>query len=98
VQLFVGHKQLRAYFEALEAGTFLRYENLWFDEESQTGAAEFAFGLQGQDVVDRGAIVVVVHDGVITHWREYHRKGPADFNEFVATEGKTWQWHIGNYP
>ena len=31
-------------------------------------------------------------------WREYVRKGPASFDEFTATEGKTWQWHIGNYP
>jgi hypothetical protein len=27
-----------------------------------------------------------------------HRKGPADFAEFLAVGGKQWRWHIGNYP
>ena len=29
---------------------------------------------------------------------QLQRKGPTVFCEFVARDGKTWQWHIGNYP
>lgn len=98
IQLYVGHKQLRPYFDALEPGTFLSFENLWFDQESQVGAAEYSFGLQGRELVDRGIIVVELEGNRISHWREYQRKGPANFEAFIATEGKDWQWHIGNYP
>ena len=42
--------------------------------------------------------MVEVADGRIAVWREYQRKGPSVFADFVAVDGKTWQWHIGNYP
>ena len=98
VQLYRGHEQLRPYFAALEPGTFMRFHNLWFDEASATGAGEYSFGLEGQEVADVGVVVVTIERGAIAQWREYQRKGPADFSTFIATEGKEWQWHIGNYP
>ncbi|GAB4515189.1 MAG: hypothetical protein OHK0046_18330 [Anaerolineae bacterium] len=98
VQLYTGHDQLRAYFGALQPGTYLHYHTLWFDEDKQTGCAEFTFGMSGKPQADHGTIVVELQNGLITHWREYVQKGPADFAAFVASEGKSWQWHIGNYP
>jgi hypothetical protein len=42
-------------------------------------------------------IVVQLEDGLISSWREYVQKGPANFEEFVGVD-KEWEWHIGNYP
>lgn len=98
VQYYTGHDQLRAYFGALKPGTFLRYVNRWFDEDAQVGCVEFSFGVAGKTTADHGVIVVELHGGLIAHWREYVQKGPADFQTFQAVAGKTWQWHIGNYP
>lgn len=97
-QLFVGRDQLTAYFGPLEVGTYLRFQHLWFDEVSQTGAVEFSFGVEAGDTADHGVAVIEVRGGRIAVWREYHRKGPADFDGFVATGPKEWVWHIGNYP
>lgn len=98
VQFYTGHEQLRAYFGALKPGVFLDYQNVWFDESKQAGCVEFSFGNRAKPQADHGCIVVELKDGLITHWREYVQKGPADFGEFTATAGKQWQWHIGNYP
>jgi ketosteroid isomerase-like protein len=97
-QLYVGHDQLRAYFGALKPGTQMQFHALWFDEAAQSGAGEFSFGVAGKERADHGVVVVVLRDDRIATWREYHRKGPADFAAFSSSEGKTWQWHIGNYP
>jgi ketosteroid isomerase-like protein len=98
VQFYTGHEQLRAYFGALQPGTYLRFHNLWFDAARQVGCVEFAFGREGKPQADHGTIIVELADGRIAHWREYVQKGPADFAQFIAAEGKAWQWHIGNYP
>jgi ketosteroid isomerase-like protein len=92
-QLFVGREQLRAYFEPLEPGTYLRLDNVWFDEGRQRGAVEFTFGEGDQEPVAHGVSVV---DGRIRAWREYLVQGPGDMDRFLATEGKDWRWHIGN--
>lgn len=98
VQFYTGHEQFRAYFGALKPGTYLRYQNLWFDESKQVGCVEFSFGGEGKPTADHGTIIVELRDGLIAHWREYVQKGAADFGEFTASNGKDWQWHIGNYP
>lgn len=98
VQLFVGHEQLRPYFASLTPGTFMRSHTLAFDESAQRGAGEFSFGSEGEGTADHGVAIVEIEVGLIRVWREYVRKGPASFDDFTATEGKTWQWHIGNYP
>lgn len=98
LQFYTGHEQFRAYFGALEPGTYLRFQNLWFDTNKQTGCVEFSFGREGQPTADHGTIVVEVRNGLIADWREYVQKGPADFVEFVRADGKEWEWHIGNYP
>jgi ketosteroid isomerase-like protein len=98
VQFYQGHEQLRAYFGALKPGTFMRFHQLWFDEAQQVGAGEFSFGMTGKATADHGVIVVELRDGRIAFWREYQRTGPSAFPDFIATTGKTWRWHIGNYP
>jgi ketosteroid isomerase-like protein len=95
-QLFAGREQLRAYFGPLDPGTYLRLDNVWFDESAQRGACEFTFGVGGQEVADHGVAIVDVADGRMRAWREYLVKGPADQDRFLATDGKAWSWHIGN--
>lgn len=96
-QLFVGRDQLRAYFGPLDAGTYLRLDNVWFDEGTQRGAVEFTFGVGEQAIADHGVAIVDVADGRIGAWREYLVKGPADQGRFLALDGKDWTWHIGNF-
>lgn len=98
IQVYIGHDQLRAYFGALTAGTYLRYHHIWFDETKQVGCVEFTFGIEGKPKADTGIIVITLRDGLIAHWREYFQKGSANFAEFIGVDGKEWQWHIGNYP
>lgn len=98
IQIYQGQEQLRPYFAALSPGTFMRFHNLWFDEAKQVGAGEYSFGSAGKATADHGIVVVELRDGKIAFWREYQRKGPSVFRDFIGTEGKTWQWHIGNYP
>jgi ketosteroid isomerase-like protein len=98
IQLYQGHEQLRPYFGALAEGTIMVFHNLWFDEQSQVGAGEYSFGLKGSENADHGVVVVEIREGRIAIWREYQQKGPADFRGFLSTEGKSWRWHIGNYP
>jgi uncharacterized protein (TIGR02246 family) len=95
-QLFVGRDQLRAYFGPLDPGTYLRLDNVWFDEATQRGAVEFTFGVGEQEVADHGVAIVDVAGGRIRAWREYLVKGPADQDRFLAVDGKDWTWHIGN--
>lgn len=95
-QLFVGRDQLLAYFAPLEPGTYLRLDNVWFDESAQRGACEFTFGVTGQESADHGVAIIDVTDGLIGGWREYFVKGPAGQDEFIAVDGKDWRWHIGN--
>jgi hypothetical protein len=95
-QLFVGRDELLAYFAPLEPGTYLRLDNVWFDDVQRRGAVEFTFGVGDQEPVDHGVAIVDVADGLIRAWREYLVKGPADQAQFLATAGKDWRWHIGN--
>ena len=98
IQLYVGHEELRPYFAALTPGTTMRFHTIALDEDAQRGFGEYTFGHERSDSADHGVAVVDVDDGRIAVWREYQRKGPASFEDFVAVEGKSWQWHIGNYP
>ena len=98
IQLYIGHEQLRPYFAALKPGTYLTLHNLCFNQTSQVGMAEYTFGMEGKELADVGVIVVQLEAGKIAKWREYQRKGPANFAKFTAHEGKAFEWHIGNYP
>ncbi|MCU0419886.1 MAG: nuclear transport factor 2 family protein [Cyclobacteriaceae bacterium] len=97
-QFYQGHEQLRSYFGALKPGTTLVFHQLWFDEETQTGAGEFTFGNTHTQSGVTGVAVIQLKDGKINAWREYFMAGPLDFATFIRPTGKTWKWHIGNYP
>lgn len=97
-QLFQGRDELRRYFAPLQPGTYLRADALWFDEDRQSGAIEFTFGVAGKEDADHGVAIVDVADGRIARWREYVRRGPADLAVFNATSGKHWKWTAENYP
>ncbi len=97
IQYYRGHNELKPYFDALEQNHRMTFHALWFDEETQTGAGEYTFSY-GKDTSDVGIAVVQLKRGKIAFWREYQQKGPSNFLEFIAVEGKKWIWHIGNYP
>lgn len=97
-QLYQGHSQLRPFFGALKPGTTMVFHHLWFDEATQTGTGEFTFGNTHSQTGVTGVAVIQLHDGKVQSWREYFIAGPLDFEAFVSPEGKTWKWHIGNYP
>ena len=97
IQYYRGHKQLRPYFDELDDKYKMEFHNLWFNKSTQSGAAEYTFSY-GKDTSDVGIVVVELQNGKIKFWREYQRKGPTDFNEFLRIEDKEWEWHIGNYP
>ena len=97
IQYYRGHKQLKPYFDELDASHHMKFHNLWFNEETQSGAAEFTFSY-GKDTADVGIVVVELKKGKIKFWREYQQKGPTDFDKFLQIENKEWLWHIGNYP
>jgi hypothetical protein len=98
IQFYKGHSELRPYFAALKAGTFMRFHNLWFDEARQIGAGEYSFGEMNEPTADHGIVVVELRDGRIAFWREYQQKGPASFQRFLDTKDKRWRWTIDTYP
>ncbi len=97
IQYYRGHKQLRPYFNELDNKYKMEFHNLWFNKNTQSGVAEYTFSY-GKDTSDVGIVVVELDNGKIKFWREYQRKGPTDFDEFLQIENKEWKWHIGNYP
>ncbi len=97
IQYYRGHSQLRPYFDELDDTYKMEFHNLWFNQDSQSGVGEYTFSY-GKDTSDVGVVVVELKNGKIAFWREYQQKGPTDFNDFLSTENKEWEWHIGNYP
>ena len=97
IQYYRGHQQLKPYFDELDTRYKMEFHNLWFNRETQSGAAEYTFSY-GKDTSDVGVVVVELKNGKIKFWREYQRKGPTNFEDFLRIENKNWEWHIGNYP
>ncbi len=91
LQLFLGHSQLRSYFDALTPGYFMRFHHLWVNEEAQIGPGQYSFGEDERDYALHGVVVVELKDAKIAFWREYQRKGPKLFEDFISPPGKTWQ-------
>jgi len=96
VQYYRGHKQLRPYFDELDSNYKMEFHNLWFNSKTQSGAGEYTFSY-GKDTSDVGIVVVEIENRKIKFWREYQRKGPTNFEDFLSID-KEWEWHIGNYP
>jgi ketosteroid isomerase-like protein len=93
LQLFLGHEQLRPYFGALTPGYFMQFHNLWFDEPTQTGTGKYSFGNEERDYSLHGVCVTEIRDGRIAFWREYQRKGPKLFEDFINKNRNDWQNH-----
>ncbi len=98
-QLYVGHAQLRPYFAAVAQGTRMQWHTVAFDSATQRGLAEFTFDAPGPGArASHGVAVITLRGGRIAQWREYVTTGPAEFDAFIDTAGKAWQWTIRNYP
>jgi carbonic anhydrase/acetyltransferase-like protein (isoleucine patch superfamily) len=97
IQCFRGHAELRRYFDALLPRTTMRWQRVWFDEARQRGAGEFIFGSVAAQEADHGVAIMTLRNGRIGRWEEYQRRGPRDTEIFLASEGKDWRWHGGNY-
>ena len=99
IQLYLGQEELRPYFAALSADTFMHFHDLMLDETGRIGAGEYSVRHRSRShLADHGVAVVELEEERIAFWREYQRKGPTPFSEFIERDGKVWQWHIGNYP
>lgn len=85
IQSVQGHAGIRPYFAALEPGTYMRFHHIWFDETNQTGVGEYTFGHAGQPDALHGVCVVTLRAGRIAVWREYQRRGLADFEAFTGS-------------
>ncbi len=97
-QLFEGREQLAAYTARSAPGRIWRCSTSGSTRPPEWELTSSASEWRDGEPADHGVAVVAVRDGRVSVWREYHRKGPADFDEFIATEPKDWMWHIGNYP
>lgn len=97
IQYYRGHQQLRPYFDELDSTYKMEFHHLWFNSSTQSGTGEYTFSY-GKDTSDVGIVVVELKEGKIKFWREYQRKGPTNFKDFLSIENKNWEWHIGNYP
>lgn len=97
IQYYRGHQQLRPYFDELDGKYKMEFHNLWFKQATQSGTGEYTFSY-GKDTADVGIVVVELENGKIKFWREYQRKGPTNFQDFLRIDNKEWKWHIGNYP
>jgi hypothetical protein len=66
-----GRAVLRDLFErtSRKAPMRIAWEHLFFDEPSQTGAAEFSFEWSGRAF--KGVAIVRLENGLVSRWREY---------------------------
>jgi hypothetical protein len=97
-QLYIGHVQLKPYFDALREGVFFKFHNIMFNEQTQVGSCEYSFGNIKNEICDTGVLVIELENNKIKFWREYQTKGSTDFNSFKSIHGKKCEWTIENYP
>lgn len=84
--LHTTREELREFFKPPEdGGQKTTWRRIIFDEEQQTGAAEYSYeGHYGY----HGCVIAKVEDGLVTHWREWQHVSDQDWEEFVAGPGK----------
>ena len=70
-KFYQGRAVLRGLFErtSQKAPMKIAWQHVFFDEPSQTGAAEFAFEWSGRAF--KGVAIVLLEDGLVSRWREY---------------------------
>jgi hypothetical protein len=70
-KFYQGRTVLRDLFERTcqKAPMRIAWQHVFFDEPSQTGAAEFSFEWSGRAF--RGVAIVLLERGLVSRWREY---------------------------
>ncbi len=70
-KFYQGRAVLRDLFERTcqKAPMKISWQHVFFDEPSQTGAAEFAFEWSGRAF--KGVAIVLLENGLVSRWREY---------------------------
>ena len=77
----------------------MHFHHLMLDETGRIGAGRVLVRHRSRSAPrTTGLQIVELEEERIAFWREYQRKGPTPFSEFIERDGKVWQWHIGNYP
>jgi hypothetical protein len=82
-KFYQGRTVLRDLFERTcqKAPMKISWQHVFFDEPSQTGAAEFAFEWSGRAF--RGVAIVLLENGLVSRWREYQ----VETDSFDAVSG-----------
>ncbi len=83
--VFTSREALQPFFEPPPAGHWTVWHRIIFDEDQQTGAAEYTY--QGHNRY-HGAVVVTVAGGLVTHWREWQHISEASWESFVNPPAK----------
>jgi len=70
-KFYQGRTVLRDLFERTcqKAPMKIGWQHVFFDEPSQTGAAEFSFEWGGRAF--KGVAIVLLENGLVSRWREY---------------------------
>ncbi len=92
-QFFKGKKELYEYFGGDNGFDMtLQWQNLFFDEEKQTGIGEYTF--EFNNLIHHGVAIVELENGKIKHWREYDTTGDLSYEDFIKIDGKTFAFTI----
>lgn len=78
-KFYRGRSTLRDLFErtAKRAPMTTTWRHVFFDEPSQTGAAEFTFSWNAHSYA--GVAIVVLENGLVSRWREYQVESDSAF-------------------
>lgn len=79
-KFYRGRAVLRDLFErtAKRSPMTTNWRHVFFDEPSQTGAAEFTFNWGAHAYA--GVAIVVLEDGLVSRWREYQVESDSAFD------------------
>lgn len=83
-QLYKGRAALFKFFggkEGRKNGMKMTWHHLIFNEREQLGAGEFTFEY---GTVVHGVVMVKVHEGKISNWREYWYESPLAWEQFIG--------------
>lgn len=78
-KFYRGRAVLRDLFDRTSKRAPMRiaWRHVFFDEPSQTGAAEFTFEWSGHAYT--GVAIVVLEEGLVSRWREYQVESDSSF-------------------
>ena len=78
-KFYRGRAVLRGLFDRTSQRAPMRiaWRHVFFDEPSQTGAAEFTFDWSGHAFT--GVAIVIIEEGLVSRWREYQVESDSPF-------------------